>query len=158
MKQPVSSRQRALVFRKDPKAAMAASRPGKPDETKRTKDKTKRRHYLRQYMRWLWPYRGALAALLGLALLAAALDMIWPLAIQAIINMILGTQAGASGGAGRLQNWMRHLIPPSQSASGRLGHLDILGAGILVMLVSKQLIDSFRSYRTAVLNAKVIFR
>jgi len=158
MKQPVSSRQRALIFRKDPKAAMAASNRGKPDDSKRTKDKTKRRHYLRQYIRWLWPYRGALGALLGLALLAAALDMIWPLAIQAIINMILGSQAGASGSAGRLQGWMSHLIPASQSTSDRLRHLDILGAGIIVMLVSKQVIDSFRSYRTAVLNAKVVFR
>ena len=47
----------------------------------------KRRQYLRQYVRWLWPYRFALGVVFLLALASAALDMVWPLAIKKIIDI-----------------------------------------------------------------------
>src|SRR5204863_978608 len=41
--------------------------------------RSKRREYLREYLRWLWPHRYAVAALFGLALLAGGLEMVEPL-------------------------------------------------------------------------------
>src|SRR5438093_580602 len=43
------------------------------------KDSGKRREYLREYAKWLWPHRYAVAALLMFALLAAGFEMIEPL-------------------------------------------------------------------------------
>jgi ATP-binding cassette, subfamily B, bacterial len=157
MKQSVSSKQRALEFRRNPTASRP-SRDGKPaDGDKKPKDKAKRRRYLGQYLRWLWPYRWSLASLLTLALLAAALDMVWPLAIKAVIDRILVANPPAGQSAGGLQSIVRH-VTSSRSTGNRLHELNIFGIAILAMICAKQMIDSFRSYRTVVLNAKVVFR
>jgi ABC-type bacteriocin/lantibiotic exporter with double-glycine peptidase domain len=50
---------------------------------------TKRREYLRDYMRWLWPHRYAIGLFFGLALLAAALEMVEPLFMRFIIDRVL---------------------------------------------------------------------
>src|SRR5207247_234208 len=39
----------------------------------------KRREYLREYVRWLWPHRAAVIAVLVLALLVAGLQLVEPL-------------------------------------------------------------------------------
>ena len=92
--------------------------------------------YLREYTRWLWPYRWTLGGILFVALITAALDMVWPLAMKPSIDLLAG------GGS------------PGQ----KLTRLNLLGAVILALLVLKQLLDTYRGYRTALLNAKVIFR
>ncbi len=102
------------------------------DPPKRSVDRAKRRAYLRSYVQWLWPYRFPLAGVFGLAVVAAVLDLVWPLAIKAIIN---------------------GLTPGHPTAP-----LNRLAAGVVALLLVKQAIDSTRSYRTSVLNAKVIFR
>src|ERR1041385_2095767 len=43
------------------------------------KDRGKRREYLREYLRWLWPHRYAVAVLMAFAVVAAGLEMISPL-------------------------------------------------------------------------------
>jgi ATP-binding cassette subfamily B protein/subfamily B ATP-binding cassette protein MsbA len=101
-----------------------------------TGDKWGGRKYLREYVRWLWPYRWAIGGVLLVALITAALDMVWPLAIKRIIDLLAG---GGSPGA-------------------KLVKLNLLGAAVLALLVFKQLLDTYRGYRTTVLNAKVIFR
>ncbi len=107
--------------------------PGeKPADKKPKGDRSKRRTYLRSYVDWLWPYRFTLGGLFALALVAALLDLVWPLAIKGIIN---------------------GLVPGHPAAP-----LNRLAAAVIALLLGKQCIDSFRSYRTQVLNAKVIFR
>ena len=140
MKQPNSSRQRASAFRREWRsgAGLQTSGDGKDGQTEKRPDREKRRHYLRQYIRWLWPYRFALLVVFLLALASAALDMVWPLAIRRIID-------GA-------------LLNPTLPAAEKLRRLNVFGGLIIGLLLVKQAIDSFRSYRTAVLNAKVIFR
>ncbi len=49
----------------------------------------KRREYLREYVRWLWPHRFAVAVFFLLALLAAGLEMIEPLFMRFIIDRVL---------------------------------------------------------------------
>ena len=111
-----------------------APRPATDTPTKKG-DRSKRRTYLRQYVDWLWPYRFALGGLFALATVAAVLDLVWPLAIKGIIN---------------------GLVPGQAAKSART--LNLLAGGVVGLLLVKQGIDSTRSYRTAVLNAKVIFR
>lgn len=89
-------------------------------------------------MRWLWPYRWAIAGIIAVALLTAALDMVWPLAIKHIIDRVL--------------------VAPGIDRSERMRQLEVIGGGVLALLVVKQLLDTVRSYRTSALNAKVIFK
>src|SRR5437879_5395478 len=46
----------------------------------------KRREYLREYLRWLWPHRYAVGAVFVFALLVAGLEMIEPLFMRFIID------------------------------------------------------------------------
>jgi ATP-binding cassette subfamily B protein/subfamily B ATP-binding cassette protein MsbA len=95
-----------------------------------------RRKYLRDYARWLWPYRWPLGAVFLMAIVAAGMDAIWPLAIRAAIN----------------------LPGSSLSEDQKLRQLMLLGVGTCLLLLVKQAIETLRSYRTATLNAKVTFR
>jgi len=136
MKQAFSSRQRLAKFRADRSKGAIPGSDGKPEPKK--PDKTKRRHFLRQYIRWLWPYRFKLLALFVLALLATLLDMVWPWAIKIIIDRVL--------------------LGPTPTGTSRFAMLNKLGGLILAVLLFKQAIESLRSYRTSVLNATVVFR
>jgi ATP-binding cassette subfamily B protein/subfamily B ATP-binding cassette protein MsbA len=49
----------------------------------------KRREYLRDYFRWLWPHRYAVGTLFLFALLAAGLQMVEPLFMRFIIDRVL---------------------------------------------------------------------
>ena len=49
----------------------------------------KRREYLKDYLHWLWPHRYATAAVFGLALVAAGIEMIEPLFMRYIIDRVL---------------------------------------------------------------------
>lgn len=101
MKQPNSSRQREAQFRRERRKAKfnAAAPPGSdgkplPDAKPATPDdKQKRRKYLREYVRWLWPHRWALLVVFVLALISASLDLVWPLAIKRIVDGVLLSDA-----------------------------------------------------------------
>jgi ATP-binding cassette subfamily B protein/subfamily B ATP-binding cassette protein MsbA len=132
MTQPVSSKQRERAFRRDGgRPAPRSSDPPKPV------DRAIRRRYIRQYIHWLWPYRWGLAGVFLLSLVAAGLDMIWPLAIKHIIDNILPAHLP----------WPRRLV-----------QLNWLGLGIIALLLLKQAADSTRAYRMAVLNIRIVFR
>lgn len=129
LKRPISSKQRYLKSRR------TRSVPITPDSAK-TDSKWSGKRYLREYARWLWPYRFPIAAVLFIALIAAAMDMVWPVALKFAIDRLAAPGAFAD----------------------KLGGLHRLGIAILSLLVIKQLLETYRGYRTSVLNAKVIFR
>jgi ATP-binding cassette subfamily B protein len=133
MKLLPSSRQREQEFQRQRRLNPVL--PNQRDSAPRA-EKTLRRHFRRQYARWLWPYRYALLAVFLLAVLTSALDLAWPLALKAIIDLL---------GANRPYPRKIHL-------------LNIYGVAIAAILVLKQGLDSYRSYRTTVLNSKVTFR
>src|SRR5262245_15069231 len=109
MKQPRSSRQRYRDFVRDykqrrldeaadgkdekkPPDAAAASENGAAAEAEPPR-KSKRREYLREYFRWLWPHRYAAGAVFLFALFVAGLEMIEPLFMRFIIdNVLLNTE------------------------------------------------------------------
>jgi ATP-binding cassette subfamily B protein len=127
MQQPISSKQREATFYGQKVKAASAGAVQRPP-------KEQRRRFLRRYAAWLWPYRAAMAVVLVLALVVAALDMAWPLAIKFAVDLV-----GESG---------RQPV---------LGRMIRLGAAAIAVLFLKQMLDSLRSYRVALLNARVIF-
>src|SRR5262245_18585932 len=100
-----SSRQRHLEFRQayrerrldDVGDTGAAARPlecstgpgGEAAPVDARGRRKKRRQYLREYLRWLWPHRYAVVAVFLLALIAAGLQMIEPLFMRFIIDRVL---------------------------------------------------------------------
>src|SRR4051812_16860464 len=115
MKQARSSKQREREFlaarKTDPEGKRSESgsdtdRPAKPQA-----DKATRRRYLREYRKWLWPYRWSLLTILLIALVTTGLDMIWPLAIKRIMDGPLADTTAAHAAhaaqAERIQELLR---------------------------------------------------
>jgi len=145
MKQLPSSKLRQREFNKNRhKLGTGVVDPSEssPKETGSSKppraDKATRKRYLREYRRWLWPYRWALLAVLGMALVTTALDMVWPLAIKAIMDGPLNDS-----------NALR---------ADRVSALLYFGVVVLGVLIIKQALDTFRSYRMSALDARVTIR
>jgi ATP-binding cassette, subfamily B, bacterial len=96
----------------------------------------KRREYLREYLRWLWPYRYAVAAVFFFALLAGGLEMIEPLFMRFIIDKVL--------------------LNASLDSATRLRRLQLAGGAFLSVIVLASLIQVLKDYRQRVLNVKVM--
>jgi ATP-binding cassette subfamily B protein/subfamily B ATP-binding cassette protein MsbA len=135
-----SSRQRYLSFVKDYKqrrlddAAEAGAPPAGPES--RSKPGGKRREYLREYLRWLWPHRYAVGALFVLALLGAGLQMVEPLFMRYIID--------------------HALLATGLSAAARLSHLNLAGALFFALIVVSNLVGALKDYRQRLLNTRVM--
>jgi ATP-binding cassette subfamily B protein/subfamily B ATP-binding cassette protein MsbA len=125
-----------VAFREGKTPTPAADSPGSTTPAK--PDAARRRRYLRNYRDWLRPYLVALLMLFFLALLGAALDMVWPLALKHIIDGIL--------------------LAESTTPTEKMASLAKFGLAVMALLVLKQVIDSTRSYRTDILNTKVTVR
>src|SRR5882757_8320230 len=133
MKPPSSSKQRERDFQRsqaNKSTSVHSTAPG--DEKKPRPDKATRRRYLKEYRKWLWPYRWGLFVILLLALITTGLDMVWPLAIRLIMD--------------------RALVGNAATQSARTGELLRLGSLIIVVLLLKQVLESMRSWRTASLD------
>lgn len=96
----------------------------------------KRREYLREYLRWLWPHRYAVAAVFLFALLTAGLQMIEPLFMRFIIDGVL----------------LNTLLDSSE----RLTRLHLAGTLFVVVVVLTQLINVLKDYRQRLLNVRVM--
>src|SRR5213083_3281348 len=132
-KQPRSSRQRYRAFVQD--YTQRRLDDGTAGESQPL-DRGKRRAYLRDYLRWLRPYRYAAGALLALALLATGLQMIEPLFMRFIIDKVLLTTG---------------LAPAS-----RLSLLNLAGAAFVGVVILSNLTDAWRDYRQRLLNSRVM--
>ena len=96
----------------------------------------KRREYMREYVRWLWPHRYAVAALFALALLAAGLEMVEPLFMRFIIDRVL--------------------LNAGLDAALRLARLHVAGALFVGVIVVSRLIVVLKDYRQNLLNVRVM--
>src|SRR5437763_9200746 len=110
MKQPVSSKQRHRIARQRGFTSTHEAGPLKPALP------SKRRRYLRDYLNWLWPYRWGLVLLFALSFAAAILDMVWPLAIKRVMD----------------------LLPQPLAWEIKSHRLNVFGAAVLMFLVGKQ--------------------
>jgi ATP-binding cassette subfamily B protein len=96
----------------------------------------KRRQYLRDYMRWLWPNRYAVGAVFVLAVTAAGLQMIEPLFMRFIIDRVL--------------------LNTELDTTSRLARLHTTGAVFLAVIIVSGLITALKDYRQRLLNVRVM--
>ena len=116
---------------KAPDAGTAAA-PGAPPAA----GSTKRRAYVREYLRWLWPYRWAVAAVFALALGAAGLQMVEPLFMRFIIDRVLTNT--------------------TLDRAARLRLLNLAGGTFVLVVVLSNLVGLVKDYRQRLLNVRVM--
>ena len=141
---PRSSRQRYRGFVEDYKhrrlddsiASSNTSNNGKAPDAAATERRGKRRQYVREYLRWLRPYRYAVAGLFLLALVTAGLQMIEPLFMRFIIDRVL--------------------LNRDLDAAARLTRLNLAGGLFVVVIVLSNLVNLTKDYRQRLLNVKVM--
>jgi ATP-binding cassette subfamily B protein len=97
---------------------------------------SKRREYVREYLRWLWPHRFAVTIVFVLALVTASLQMIEPLFIRFIIDRVL--------------------LNTTLDAAARLTRLNTAGALYFVMIATNSLLGVLKDYRQRILNVRVM--
>jgi len=96
----------------------------------------KRREYLREYIKWLWPYRYAVAVVFVFALLSAGLDMIEPLFMRFIVDRVL--------------------LDPSLDRAARFVRLNLAGFVFLGVILGSNLFSALKDYRQRILNLRVM--
>ena len=135
-----SSRQRYKAFvedyrhkRLDDKIEATDKSPA-PDA--RGLPRTRRREYLREYGRWLWPHRYSIASVFVLALVITGLQMIEPLFMRFIIDRVL--------------------LSSGLDQAARLVRLQLAGAAFLSVILARSLINVLKDYRQKLLNIRVM--
>jgi len=96
----------------------------------------RRREYLREYMRWLWPHRYEVGAVFVFALLTAGLEMLQPLFMRFIIDRVL--------------------LNAALDPAARLARLNFAGAVFLGAILCSSLIGVLKDYRQRLLNVRVM--
>jgi ATP-binding cassette, subfamily B, bacterial len=96
----------------------------------------KRREYLREYVRCLWPHRYAVAGVFGLALVVAGTEMIEPLFMRFIVDRVL--------------------LNTGLDSASRLTVLHLTGAVFLGVVIFSKLVGVLKDYRQRLLNVRVM--
>jgi len=96
----------------------------------------RRREYLREYLRWLWPHRYRVGAVFLLALVGAGLQMVEPLFMRFIIDRVL--------------------LDEALEAVARLSALHWAGAAFVGVVILSNLIGAIKDYRQRLLNIHVM--
>ena len=108
--------------------------PGVPETPRPVSGK--RREYLREYVRWLWPHRFAIAFFFLLALLAAGLEMIEPLFMRFIIDRVL--------------------LNTGLSRAERVASLHMAGTVFVGVILVSNGFRVWKDYRQRLLNVRVM--
>src|SRR5882724_9159347 len=96
----------------------------------------KRKEYAREYLRWIWPHRFAVAAFFIVALTVAGLQMVEPLFMRFMIDRVL--------------------LNTRLDAAARWRQLNLAGALLLGLIVASNLFNAFKEYRQRLLNTRVM--
>jgi ATP-binding cassette subfamily B protein len=96
----------------------------------------KRRQYLRDYVRWLWPHRYAIGLFFVLALLAAGLEMVEPLFMRFIIDKVL--------------------LNSALDTAVRVSHLHMAGSVFVGVILISNGFRVLKDYRQRLLNTHVM--
>lgn len=136
-----SSRSRFAEFVNDYRAGrITLDEPGaKKDGEDVSADAPKprsRKDYLRDYLRWLAPHRGAIAAFAVFAVIAAGLDMIEPLFMRFIIDRVILAQDIDTPERLRLLHWA--------------------GGLFLATIIGEHLFGAFKEQRQRLLDIRVM--
>ena len=107
-----------------------------PEEAKPALLGGKRREYLREYLRWLWPHRYRVGTLFVLALIGTGLQMVEPLFMRFIIDRVL--------------------LNTALDTATRLNRLNLAGATFLGVILLSSFVGVIRDYRQRLLNRQVM--
>jgi ATP-binding cassette subfamily B protein/subfamily B ATP-binding cassette protein MsbA len=136
-----SSRRRYQAFvdayrakRLDDPANPSPAAPDTPADAPHTRPP--RRATLREYLRWLRPYRWSVAGFVALALAVAGLQMVEPLFMRHIVDQVL--------------------LAPGLSRPARFARLNAAGALFLAVVVATQLLSALKDHRQRLLTLRVM--
>ena len=96
----------------------------------------KRREYLREYARWLWPHRYSIATVFAFALVITGLQMIEPLFMRFIVDRVL--------------------LNTGLDQAARMVRLQLAGTAFLFVILARSLINVLKDYRQRLLNVRVM--
>ncbi len=139
MNRPRTSRQHYDVFRRDYRDGTLDDKLAGADAGRRpavSEGRPKRREYLRDYLRWLWPERWAVAVIFVLAILTAGLEMIEPLFMRFITDRVL--------------------LDTTASTPDRLRLLNLAGGAFLAVITLSAALNVARDYRQRLVNTRVM--
>jgi ATP-binding cassette subfamily B protein/subfamily B ATP-binding cassette protein MsbA len=136
MPRPRSSRQHYDVFRRDYREGTLDDKIANVDKPAKTPVTKSRREYLKDYLRWLWPERWAVAAVFVLAIAAAGLDMIEPLFMRFITDRVL--------------------LDTTAATPDRLRLLNLAGGLFLAVITVSAGLNIARDYRQRLVNTRVM--
>src|SRR5688572_2402843 len=137
MNRPRTSRQHYDVFRRDYREGTLDDKIAGPNrQSAKTERGTKRREYLHDYLRWLWPERWAVAGIFALAILTAGLEMIEPLFMRFITDRVL--------------------LDTTATTPDRLRLLNLAGGTFLAVVTLSALLNVMRDYRQRLVNTRVM--
>ena len=98
--------------------------------------KARRRQYVREYLRWLRPHRGAMGTVFVLALIAAGMQLVEPLFMRFMIDRVL--------------------MNPALEPGPRLIRLNMVGVSFLALIIFSNLFGAAKDYRQRLLNIGVM--
>jgi ATP-binding cassette subfamily B protein/subfamily B ATP-binding cassette protein MsbA len=98
--------------------------------------KQKRREYVREYVKWLRPHWRRLSIVFGLAVVAAAIQLVEPLFMRHIIDRVL--------------------LNTDMNAGERVSRLNLIGGTFLAVIILSNLIGVLKDYRQKLLNTRVM--
>ncbi len=137
MNRPRSSRQHYDAFRRDYRAGTLDDKVAGTDKPSADPKRAgQRRDYLKDYLRWLWPERWAVAAVFLLAIVAAGLDMIEPLFMRFITDRVL--------------------LDATATTPDRLRLLNLAGGAFLAVITLSAGLNIARDYRQRIVNTRVM--
>jgi ATP-binding cassette subfamily B protein/subfamily B ATP-binding cassette protein MsbA len=141
MNQPRSSHQRYRTFVQDYKHKRLDDGETQPkSEPQATESKGllrgKRREYLRDYLRWLWPHRYRVLGVFLLAMTTAGLEMVEPLFMRFIIDHVL--------------------LNDALDRASRLSRLHLAGSVFVGIIILSNSIRVLKDYRQRLLNVEVM--
>jgi ATP-binding cassette subfamily B protein len=100
------------------------------------KRRSKRKEYMRDYLRWLRPHRMGIAVVFLFALVAAGLTMIEPLFMRFIVDRVL--------------------LNSELDTESRLVRLNLAGGLFLLVIILSNLVSALKDYRQRLLNVRVM--
>ncbi len=131
-----SSRRRYQDFVEDYRHRRLDDKADSNGDKVRKPDAGKRRAFIREYVRWLRPYRWAVAAVFLLATLAAGLQMVEPLFMRFIVDRVL--------------------LNAALDVPARLTWLHLAGLAFLGVVILSNLVGALKDYRQRILNIQVM--
>ncbi len=134
-----SSKRRFAAFKKTQGSKKKPEEKKSPEAEK--KPKVARWDYVRRFGVWVRPQWRPIALIIFISLVVAALDMLWPLAMGRIVNMVQGADAPGA--------------PPAKEQVKKVVWLCL---GVLAVVLTKQLLDYPRAFQTSRVSSRLIVR